>query len=278
MRHFFARGTIAILLALQSFSPFVVFGQEAVRPRRSQPQIEPARTSAPPEEQWKPPARAIVSFDQSTAALDSKQEPTIRVALATDVRSATISTTGHLMNATDVASTLVPMDIARVRVEPAALAASSVSTALVSNEASFKLQIEGWLPAPKQKKDRATWPPLSAKRLKWLMTTMLNRGRCSRLRAAPRVEVDELRARLEDAGFDVTVVPVIRTSPPAGSTSAVAKTQGSQVQTRTSSVIAANSVRPVARFSSPSREVVAFAASAGRLFSSSAPVTFASDG
>ncbi len=278
MRHFFARGTIAILLALQSFSPFVVFGQEAVRPRRSQPQIEPARTSAPPEEQWKPPARAIVSFDQSTAALDSKQEPTIRVALATDVRSATISTTGHLMNATDVASTLVPMDIARVRVEPRLLSPlSSVSSALVSNEASFKLQIEGLASraeAEERSRDVATVigeaPQVAYDDAAKSWTVLTASGR-------PRIEVDELRARLEDAGFDVTVVPVTRTSPPAGPTSAVARSQSSQVQTRSSSVIVPNNVRPVARFSSPSREVVAFAASAGRLFSSSAPVTFASD-
>ena len=115
MRLFLARSIIAILLALQLISSSVVFGQQAVRQRRSQPQAEPAKTSAPTAEQWKAPAQdTVVSLPQSTTSSDSKQEPTIRVALATDVRSATISTTGHLMNATDVA-TLVARTLARHR-------------------------------------------------------------------------------------------------------------------------------------------------------------------
>ncbi len=55
----------------------------------------------------------------------------------------------------------------------------------------------------------------------------------------------------------------------------LAKTRA--VQQNSGPVPAARSVRPVARYSLPSREVVASAAGAGRLFSSSAPVTFASD-
>src|SRR2546426_10042857 len=103
MRLFLARSIVAILLALQFLSPSFVFGQEAVRQRRSQPQVEPVKTSAPTGEQWPAPAQGtVVSLAPSTPS-NSQQEPTIRVALATDVRSATISTTGHLMNATDVA-------------------------------------------------------------------------------------------------------------------------------------------------------------------------------
>src|SRR4051812_48450902 len=98
MRQSLARGNIVILLALQFFSPSAVFCQDAVRQRRAQTQVEPAKTADPTEEPWKIPAPRTVSFDQTSTALDSAQEPTIRVALATDVRSATISTTGHLMN------------------------------------------------------------------------------------------------------------------------------------------------------------------------------------
>src|SRR5687768_14252622 len=115
MRHCLARSTIAILLALQLLSPSFVYAQGAVR-QRDQSKIEPAKTAAAPEDQWKAPVRGeVISLTQNAVA-DSKPEPTIRVALATDVRSATISTTGHLMNTTDVASTLVAMDVTRVRV------------------------------------------------------------------------------------------------------------------------------------------------------------------
>src|SRR5687767_3433148 len=138
MRHFVARSIVAILLAFQLLSSSVVFSQGEVRQRRSQAQVEPSRTSAPAAEPWKVPADGvIVSIAPAGASLDSKQEPTIRVALATDVRSATISTTGHLMNATDVA-TLLPMDVARVRVEPRLLSPlpAVASSALAGGERS----------------------------------------------------------------------------------------------------------------------------------------------
>lgn len=279
MRHFLARGNIAILLALQFFSPSAVFCQDAVRQRRSQPQVEPAKTADPPTEQWKTPAQRTVSLDRTSTVLDSAQEPTIRVALATDVRAATISTTGHLMNASDVAST--PMDISRVRVEPRLLSPlSSVSSTLASNEASFRLQVVGLASrAEAEEKSREVGevigeaPQVAYDTEAKYWTLLTTSGR-------PRIEADELRVRLEDAGFDVALVPLsplARLSPPAGPTPLLAKSQGSQVQTRSSGGNVINGVRPVARFSSPSREVVAFAANAGRLFSSSAPVTFASD-
>lgn len=279
MRHFLARGYIAILLALQLFSPNLIFSQDAVRQRRSQPQAEPAKTGDPSEDQWKTPAaQRPVSLDQPGTILDAAPEPTVRVALATDVRSATISTTGHLMNATDVASTLVPMDVARVRVEPRLLSPlSSGSSAIASNEASFRLQIVGLASreeAEQKSRDvgdvigEAPQVAYETEAKSWTLLTAS---------ARPLIEANELRARLEDAGFDAAVIPFTRLSPPAAPTATLAKSQGPQVQTRSSNTNLINSVRPVARFSSPSREVVAFAASAGRLFSSSAPVTFASD-
>ncbi|MGI9066332.1 MAG: SpoIID/LytB domain-containing protein [Pyrinomonadaceae bacterium] len=286
MRHFVARSIIAILLALQLSSSCVVFGQGEVRQRRSQTQTEPAKTTVPLTDQWKSPAQGVVSLAPSTALLDSKQEPNIRVALATDVRSATISTTGHLMNATDEA-TLVLMDVTRVRVEPRLLSplSSGNSSPLASRDASFRLQIVG-LASRTEAEERSgdvrelvgEAPQVAYDTEAKTWTLLLRSGR-------PRIEADEMRARLEDAGFDVTVLPVTGPSSTAGSSSLLAKSQASegqakgqpQVQPRPSNATITNSVRPVARFSSPSREVVAFAASAGRLFSSSAPVTFASD-
>jgi len=278
MRIFLARSIVAILLALQFFSPSFIFGQEAVRPRRSQPQVEPAKTSAPTTDQWKAPARdTVVSLAQSSIPSDSKQEPTIRVALATDVRSATISTTGHLMNATDVA-TMVAMDVARVRLEPRLLSPlhSVTSSPLASSEPSFRLQIVGLssrTEAEERSRDvrgvigedpQVVYDP---DRKTWRL--IVGAGR-------PRIELDELRARLEDAGFDVAVVPV-GGAPSSDGSSSLAKGRTPQTLAPTSSATVTNNVRPVSRLSMPSREVVAFAVSAGRLFSSSAPVTFASD-
>ena len=278
MRLFLARSNIAILLALQFFSPSVAFGQEAVRQRRSQPQVEPAKTAVPTAEQWKAPAQdTVVSLAPSSTPSDSKQEPTIRVALATDVRSATISTTGHLMNASDVA-TLVAMDVARVRVEPRLLSPlrSVAPSPLASSEPSFRLQIVG-LASRAEAEERShdvrevigEDPQIASDTDRKTWRLLLGAGR-------PRIELDELRLRLEDAGFDVAVVPAGGAASSDGSSS-LAKSRTPQSPPTPSNVIVTNNVRPVSRFSVPSREVVAFAASAGRLFSSSAPVTFASD-
>src|SRR6185312_2019539 len=96
------------------------------------------------------------------------------------------------------------------------------------------------------------------------------------------VEAEELRARLESAGLDATVEsssastasrPDTRAAP---STQSVARFPVVEGNT-TAKAQTAGTVRPAARFSLPTREVVATAPGAGRLFSSSAPVTFASD-
>lgn len=275
MCHSLARCTIAILLALHLLSPSLVLGQES-RQRRAQTKVELAKTSDPISEQWKAPAEdGVVSLSQSSVNAGSKEEPTIRVALATDVRSATISTAGHLMNASDLA-TLVPMDIARVRVEPRLLSPLSSST-LASNEASFKLQILGFasrVEAEEKSRDVqeviAETPQVAFDTEAKTWTLLVAIGR-------PRIEADELRARLEDAGFDVAVISMAGSSSATGQSPSAARSQVSQGQPRYSNTNAPSVVRSVARFSSPSREVVAFAASAGRLFSSSAPVVFASD-
>jgi stage II sporulation protein D len=180
------------------------------------------------------------------------------------------------MNATDIA-TLVPMDVARVRVEPRLLSplSSVTSSTLASNEASYKLQIVGFVSraeaegkSPDVREVMGEDPQVAydSEAKMWTLIVATER---------PRIEADELRARLEDAGFDVAMVSM--SNPIANAQSPSAKSQVSQGQPRYSNTTTTSIVRPAARFSSPSREVVAFAASAGRLFSSSAPVTFASD-
>jgi stage II sporulation protein D len=78
----------------------------------------------------------------------------------------------------------------------------------------------------------------------------------------PREEAEELRARLDASGIDATL-----SGPPA-----------TETKTNTASVNQTNSgLRLAAKISAPSREVVASSATSGRLFSSSAPVAFASD-
>src|ERR1041384_4843794 len=102
------RRAITLLLAKSLLLP-VVFGQqqtpEATRPRRTQPV-------------WTPPSATTPIISTPTLATTTGPEPKIRVALNTDARSAVISTTGHLMNASDGGASLVALDASRVRVDP----------------------------------------------------------------------------------------------------------------------------------------------------------------
>jgi hypothetical protein len=102
------RKAIALLLAQAFFLP-IAFGQqqtpEASRPRRAQPV-------------WTPPSATTPIISAPTLATTTGPEPKIRVALNTDARSAVISTTGHLMNASGGGTSLLALDTARVRVDP----------------------------------------------------------------------------------------------------------------------------------------------------------------
>src|SRR6185503_17745628 len=65
-------------------------------------------------------------------------EPRIRVALTTDARSAVISTTGHLMNASG-GTTLLALDTSRVRVDPRLLSPLPATT----EESGFRVLVGG---------------------------------------------------------------------------------------------------------------------------------------
>ncbi len=298
MRNFFARSMIAILLAPQVLSPTFVFSQQDASRKQQQ---TPAQTqSEEPSGEWKL-GSPLTIFDQVTtdlptkADLSSKQEPTIRVALATDVRSATISTSGHLLNATDLATTLVALDVSRVRLEPRLLSPLPPGT----SADAYRIQIAG-LPtradAEQKSKDvrEATGEDsqvsFDTETKTW---GLLVGGRRS------QIEAEGVRARLEDAGIDATIASLTSlassesggaskdasstaTDQPMPASEGTAATQSLPVVKTTSAApsnTAASNVKPVARYSLPSREVVASAAgdSTARLFSSSAPVTFASD-
>src|SRR5215510_7855788 len=108
MTRFLVRKAIALLLAQAFFLP-IAFGQqqtpEATRPRRTQPV-------------WTPPSATTPIISTPTLTTTTGPEPKIRVALNTDARSAVISTTGHLMNASGGGSTLLALDTSRIRVDP----------------------------------------------------------------------------------------------------------------------------------------------------------------
>ncbi|HEV2883656.1 MAG TPA: SpoIID/LytB domain-containing protein [Pyrinomonadaceae bacterium] len=192
------------------------------------------------------------------------------MALATDVRSATISTNGTLMNASEFTSTLTPLNAARVRVESRMLSPLSP----VEAAENHRVQIAGTSSRGDAEQKVRDVRDATNEESQLVYDTNAKTWGLVVGSARSREEAEELRERLEGAGLDAVVV-----SPPTAAMSSNAP--GSQALNRnTANSDAAGagrlrlaSARPIA----PSREVVAFASGSGKLFSSSAPVLFASD-
>jgi stage II sporulation protein D len=266
VRIFFARFLSAILLAQLVCAP-AALAQGDVRPRRAQDTAEPSQAPTqtnPPTDntQWRTPPVATISAADKLAPGDPRNEPTIRVALATDARSASISTTGHLMNATDVANTMVALDVARVRVEARLLSPLPPST-----EESFRLSLPALSSRVEaEQKGREVKEATNEDS----QVTLDNGTKTWGLLIGDHYsqqEAEELRARLLDAAIETTIVPL---SPPAAT---VAKNSDAIALATSRTNVRLTSSRAIG----PSREVVAYAAGSSRLFSSSAPVLFGSD-
>ncbi len=260
--HLASKALTLIALLAQSLSP-VAFSQERVRedsrPRRTQ-------TSAPQgNSEWRTPASESPASVTESAVLAPGPEPQIRIALGIDVRAATVSTNGRLLQATGDGSTFIALDVARVRLEPRLLSPLPP----ITSENSFRLQVAGAATREEaEQKAREVKEVISeesqitfdAETKVWGLLVGTRRS---------RVEAEQLSERLNDAGFDANVFQSV--PPPGPNTNPPANSQLTSART------SASDVRLTARTSAPSREVVAFASGAVRSFSSSAPVVLASE-
>jgi stage II sporulation protein D len=240
------RRVIALLLVHSLFLPIAIAQQqtrEDTRPRRTQPA-------------WPAPAATTPVIKAPTLTPLTGPEPTIRVALTTDARSAIISTKGQLMNASGSGKTLLALDTSRVRVDPRLLSPLSAA-----NETDVYRVIVGGTPTREEIEE-------SEKEIQKLTnedahtvfdTETKTWGLVIGDKRVSRTEADELLARLEAAGYDARIDGPTATSASAPNSSS----NKSPVQLTS---------RPAL----PSREVVA-SSSTGSRFSSSAPVAFASD-
>jgi stage II sporulation protein D len=273
MRGSLARKVIAFIILFSQFLPAaVVLGQQRAdetRPRRAQPTANQTVTSAPTEDAWRTPATETpVSLLRAATEVVTGPEPEIRVALATDVRSATVSTTGRLMNASDPGNTLIALEVARVRLEPRLLSPPPP----VSVENSYRLAVEGAASrAEAEQKSREINEAIGEHSQITLDAETKTWGLIIGNRLS-RAEAEELNARLNDAGFDARV---FQSSPVVSSQSSAKTTISNPTQPNQARPSAGN-LRLAGRISTPSREVVGFSGAA-RSFSSSAPVVLASD-
>ena len=247
MRRTLARRVVTVLLA-QSLFVSLTFAQQQTdtRPRRTQPA-------------WPQPAATTPIITSPTLSVVTGPEPTIRVALSTDARSATISSTGHLMNASGSGTTMLALDTSRVRVNPRLL--SPLPPA--NNDAMFRVMVAGAASKEEAEDNGKQIEKLSGEDTQEAFDTETKTWSVVVGPKRSREEAEELRARLETEGLDATIE-----GPRINTDSNLAKQQPASTPT-----VKLTSSRP----SSPSREVVASGTSGGPMFSSSAPVVFASD-
>jgi stage II sporulation protein D len=178
------------------------------------------------------------------------------VALTTDARSAVISTTGHLMNASGGGSTMLALDTSRVRVDPRLLSPRQT----VADDATFRVIVGGAATREEAEENEKEIQKAAGEDAHTIYDTETKTWGMVIGTTHPREEAEEIRARLEAAGFDATV--------DGKDPQSVAQTQPTSNNN--------SQVRLTSRPALPSREVVTSAGN-GTLFTSSAPVSFASD-
>ena len=257
-----ARRVVTVLLA-QSLLLSTTSAQQQTpaetRPRRAQPA-------------WPQPSAATPIISSTNLAVVTGPEPRIRVALSTDSRSAVISTTGHLMNASGGSSTMLALDSSRVRVDPRLLSPS----AKVDDDDKYRVIVAGATSHDEADELGKEIEKLVGEDTDETFDTETKTWGVAVGSKRSREEAEELSARLESAGFDATVQGEGKLKQAEGiskQAEGIAKNSSGQ---RPPAMVAAGNVRLTSRPSLPSREVVASGAK-GSLFSSSAPVVFASD-
>lgn len=244
-----------VLVACSLLFSLVSAQQQSVeesRPRRAQ-------------SQWPQPPLSPAPISIPNLTSISGPEPNIRVALSTDARSAVISTTSKLLNASEGGTTLLALDTSRVRVEPHLLSPLPVGNL----DDTFRVLVAGATSREDAEETAKDLKKISGEDTQTTFDTDTKTWGVMVGDKRPREEAEELQARLEAAGIDATVSNTRMGAAPSSPNQAAI--------VPTSQTINTGNVRLASRTSVPSREVVASSAASGRLFSSSAPVTFASD-
>ena len=181
------RRVITLLLAQSLFLPIASAQQQETRPRRTQPV-------------WTPPSATTPIIASPALTTTTGPEPTIRVALTTDARSAVISTTGHLMNASGGSSTLVALDTSRVRVDPRLLSPRQT----VADDATFRVIVGGAATREEAEENEKEIQKAAGEDAHTIYDTETKTWGMIIGSTHPREEAEEIRARLEAAGFDAT--------------------------------------------------------------------------
>jgi stage II sporulation protein D len=254
---------IAILLLIASVLLSPLIFPASIGAQERQPRA-PAGTGE--KKTWPADQGSIVrKASESKEQGQLQNEPVMRIALSTDTRAATISTTAKLLNASEFNPSALPPETTRVRVESRMLSPSTpvkdraydleIARSLSHDEAERMIesvrQITGHN-ARSLADSTDTWKVVvSSESLE---------------------DANTVSAKLEDAGFEVLSLRE------AGSDRTVAAGTGKApaLPAKAPNAASSNKLRLTSRAVAPGRELIAFANGAAPLFHSSAPLTFAS--
>ena len=188
------------------------------------------------------------------------------------------------MNAIGGGTTLLALNTSRVRVEPHLLSPLPI----VNSEDSYRVMVAGAASRDEAEESAKEIKKTSGEDSQVAYDTETKTWGLIVGSKRPRAEAEELSALLETAGMDSSVFDLRAASNTAiGTAGGGPRTSGTKIQPTvamqnagsvgTAQTPPSSNIRLASRISSPTRELVAFSSGAGRLFSSSAPVAFASD-
>ena len=263
MRSLLFTKTLTLLIANSLVLSPLMFAQavpeQQTRPRRVHT-ISSSDPPAPPE------------FNEiKTTRLSG--EPTLRIGLATNARSVTISTTGRLLNATDTKAPPTPLTVARVRIEPRILTPLPPP----SESELFRIEVAALTSRAMAESTARDIRDLTGDQPEILQDAATGAWRI-RLTTASRGEAEERRARLEDAGFATVLLNEAGSGRP--STRSASSPPLSIASDKSSSIKRspkASDVRLVSRVSLPTRGLVVYASGVSPLLDAREPVTFTTD-
>ncbi|MBC7912207.1 MAG: SpoIID/LytB domain-containing protein, partial [Pyrinomonadaceae bacterium] len=248
--------SFALLLTFALVATSLVIAQDSsqqTRPRRAPETRQPAANeiSAP-----------AIEVAQLTG------EPTVRIGLSTSARSVAISTGGQLLSTTSSNAQPTPLGVARVRIEARALTPLAPAAAAPS----FRVEVAG--AATRVDADRAATEirtqtgeasevSYNAQTKTWSILTGEDLS---------RDEAEDLRTRIEEAGF--ASAAVVGKNGAQGETTSSAR--NNPVTASTARNANKSGTRLITLAAAPTRELAVYGGGASTLFSSRAPVTFAS--
>src|SRR5438067_5321118 len=266
MRNPNRRNVIVLLIASILISPLSfassIIAQET-RQRRTQDE-----KSEGTQRNWPSEPRSIIKRASDIPGPSISPEPVLRIALSTDTRAATISTTARLLNAFELNSSALPLDTTRLRIESRLLSPlrqSSTQNYEVEIARSLSREEAERLADSVHQSVNEDARAVADAADKWRVIVVKQSGE----------DAEAVSAKLEDAGFEV--ITSFKTPMTSGNSSLPGTgTESTPTSNRPTNSTGTNKVKLTSRLSAPTRELVAFARGAAPLFHSSAPLTLAS--